>query len=483
MTPRPGPRTSTIRRPREDAQTTETNAEQVASPAPAQTPAPAPAPAPAPPPAPAPTPRVVTPAAYAEPHVANGVDGDALLAELAALGQGELDALLKVQTAKRVRAGDRVTGTVVRVTSDTVFVDIGSKSEAALELHEVDGPAPTVGQSLTAMVLSAGADGIRLAARMSGRAGLGLLEDAKEAGIPVEGRVESRNTGGFTVRVGGVSAFCPVSQIDRLPESDLDRYIGITDRFLIMDIRGKDVVVSRRKLQDEAAEEAGAKLLTTLTPGDALDGVVANVRDFGVFVDLGGLLGLVHRSELGWDPEAAPPSRGDRVSVRVLEVDRDKKKVSLSMKDHALSPWSRVGKDFFEGEVYAGRVTRLVPYGAFVSIAPGLEGLVHISNLANQRVESPAAVVQPGQEVRVRVLGVDWDRQRLDLGIKQAGDEYVEERPASGAGPRPRPAPQSLGTMADLLAGFKVPEKKAAEKVAEKPAAGAPVVRKGGGRR
>ena len=408
------------------------------------------------------------------------LDGDALLAEFEALGKGGLDALLKGQTARRFRAGDRVTGTVVRVTADSIFVDIGGKAEASLDRSELDGAPPALGSSLTAQVLSTGADGIRLASRMSG-AGLSMLEDAHEAGIPVEGRVEARNSGGFTVRIGGVSAFCPVSQIDRVPESALDRYIGLTASFLITDVRGRDVVVSRRKLQYEAAEEMGAKLLTTLKSGDAVEGVVASTRDFGVFVDLGGLLGLVHRSELGWDPEALPPARGDRVSVRVLEVDRDKRKVSLSMKDQALSPWSRVGRDFHEGEVYAGKVTRLVAYGAFVSVAPGLEGLVHISNLANTRVEQPSSVVQPGQDVKVRVLGVDWERQRLDLGIKQAEGATEADLSVAAPGPRAKAAPQSLGTMADLWSKVKLPAPapaKAPAKAPEKAPAPAPKTRR-----
>lgn len=465
LTPRPGPRTSTIRRPREEAVGTETSAESpVVETAPA-----APHSPPAPPAAPAPAPAAA-PAEREARAARQTLDGDALLAELEALGRGGLDALLQGKSARRVRAGDRVTGIVVRVTADTVFVDVGGKAEASLDLSELDA-VPALGDSLTAQVLSTGADGIRLAARMSGRAGVDMLEDAREAGIPVEGRVEARNSGGFTVRIGGVSAFCPVSQIDRVPEADLDRYIGLTASFLIMDIRGRDVVVSRRKLQDEAAEETGAKLLATLKSGDAVEGVVASTRDFGVFVDLGGLLGLVHRSELGWDPEALPPARGDRVSVRVLEVDREKRKVSLSMKDQALSPWSRVGRDFHEGEVYPGKVTRLVAYGAFVSVAPGLEGLVHISNLANARVETPSAVVQPGQDVKVRVLGVDWERQRLDLGIKQAEGAEEHEVGAASSGPRPKAAPQSLGTMADLMSKVKLPPPRAPAPAAAAPAA------------
>lgn len=436
--------TSTIRRPRADA--------PIADPASTEDPA-----GPALPPVVTAfrqsEPRAIAdpPPSAPEPHLT--LDGTALLAELDALGSGGLDALLRGQSARRVAAGDRVEGTVARVTSDTVFVDIGAKSEAILERAELDGPVPVVGEPLVAFVLSTGERGIRLARRLSGHAGLDMLQDAREAEIPVEGRVESRNAGGFVVRVSGTAAFCPASQIDRVPDSDPDHYLGLTALFLVTDIRGKDVVVSRRAVLDRDAEANAARLWETLAPGDALDGQVSATKEYGVFVDVGGLVGLVHKSELGWDPEALPPARGDRVRVRVVEVDREARKLSLSLRDSAVGPWSRVGTDFLEGGVYPGKITRLVPYGAFVSIAPGLEGLVHISNLAERRVDQPAQAVRSGQDVMVRILGVDHERQRLDLGIRQATDEGEMPTPPAGA---TKQGPSSLGTMADLFAGVKI---------------------------
>lgn len=390
------------------------------------------------------------------------MDASALLAEIDALGAGELDLLLRGQTAKRFKSGDRIQGTVVRVTADAVFVDIGGKSEAILDRGELEGALPTLGERLSAFVLSTGADGIRLARRLSGRAGLGALEDARDAGIPVEGRVESRNTGGFTVRIAGAQAFCPVSQIDRHPEADLDRYVGLVGMFMVKDVRGRDVIVSRRDVLEQEAEENAAKLWATVRAGDTFEGVVVTVKEYGVFVDVGGAQGLLHRSELGWDSEALPPARGERIMVRVVEADVEARKLSLSMKDPALSPWSRIGRDFFEGEVYPAKITRLSTFGAFAALAPGLEGLIHISNLSKSRVEQPSHVVKPGDQVRVRILAADHARNRLDLGIKQAEDGYEpEEGERRPSGPAPKAAPQSLGTMADLLSGIKLPAKAA----------------------
>ena len=185
------------------------------------------------------------------------------------------------------------------------------------------------------------------------------------------------------------------------------------------------------------------------------EGVVTGVRDFGVFVDIGGIQGLVHVSELSWDSEATPPSRGDRVSVRVLDVDRDANRMSLSMKDPAFAPWNKVGVDFVIGGVYTGSVTRLTDFGAFVKLAPGLEGLVHISNIAKERIEHPGDVLKTGERVEVRLLNIDDDRQRLGLGIKQV------KEPGADAPKRDKPAPRrhtsgSLGTMADLFGGLKL---------------------------
>lgn len=388
------------------------------------------------------------------------LDASALLAELDALPEGGLEALMfGAATARRFHAGDRASGLVVRVTADTVFVDIGAKSEALMDRAEFEGTLPATGEAISAFVLSTEADGVRLARRLSGRAGLGMIEDAKEAEIPVEGRVEARNSGGFTVHVAGITAFCPVSQIDRYPDTDLDRYIGLSASFMVTDIRGKDVVVSRKAALVRDAAENAEKLWATIKEGDALDGVVAGVKEYGVFVDVGGVTGLMRRSEIGWDPDSIPPARGERVAVRVIEVDRDNRKLGLSMKDPTLGPWSRVGKDFHVGEVYPAKISRLTTFGAFASLAPGLDGLIHVSNLSKTRVEQPSHAVRPGQEVRVRVLGIDHERQRLELGIKQAEEGWEPDETERRA---PAPSgPQSLGTMADLFSAVKLPSKAA----------------------
>ena len=383
---------------------------------------------------------------------------DALLAELEALGPGGLEALLSGRAAREHSPGEQVEGVVVRVTDDVVFVDIGGKSEAILERIELEaGELPVPGDPIRGVVLSAGERGVRLARRLSGRGGRDILEQAQAAGIPIEGRVESRNSGGYVVRVAGQSGFCPASQIDHGSSADPDSYIGQTLLFEIVDLNSRDVVVSRRNLQAEASKAAAAALWDTLGPGDVKEGVVSSVKDYGVFVDIGGVDGLVHRSEIGWDDNATPPARGDRVRVHVIEVDRAAGRVSLSMKDPSVGPWSRVGTEIVEGNVVSGKVARLTAFGAFVSLGGGLDGLIHISNLADRRVEHPSEVVRTGQEVRVRVLGIDADRQRLDLGLKQAGEEAGEESwEPTGRAPVKAAATGSFGTMADLLSGLKV---------------------------
>lgn len=445
------PRHPTIRRPRQDAAPAPTAPVEATAEVAASPPA-SPAPAPVTPPAP-PPPRPVAERLVAEPAVT--VD---LLAELDALGPDGLAALMRGNINRTPGVGDQVRGTVVRVTSDTVFIDIGGKAEAAMDRGEFDEAGPGPGEAITAYVLGVGDGGVRLARRLTGRAGRGVLEDARDSEIPIEGRVESRNSGGFVVRVAGAAAFCPVSQIDRLPGEDLDRFIGLTDLFLVTDLRGKDVVVSRRAIQEQNLAEEAAKLWATLQPGDACNGTVTGSKEFGVFVDVGGIQGLVPKSELGWDAGTTPPARGAAVSVRVLEINRETKRLTLSLRDPSIGPWSRVGKDFVAGEVYPARITRLAAFGAFAQLAPGLEGLIHISNLAEGRVEQAAHVVKPGQEVRVRLMSVDLEKQRLELGIKQAADGYEpqEAPPSRGGGPRPS---ASLGTMADLFAGIQVKPK------------------------
>jgi len=398
--------------------------------------------------APTPAPRPVVPEGPR-------FDGDALMAELGALSANDFAALLSGGMPKRLRPGERVQGIVVRVGHDGVFVDLGSKSEGILDISDAEaGEVFTVGQNLSAFVLSVGERGVRLARRIGGSSATDVLEEARDTGIPVDGKVESRNAGGFTVRIGAVRAFCPVSQIDRHPDADLDSYIGRTLAFRVTDVRDRDVVVSHKAVAEVAAEAEAKELWTTLKEGDVRDGVVVGSRDFGLFVDIGGVRGLVYKRDISWDEEAAAPPQGARVRATVISVDAASKKVNLSLKEQSANPWTAVGTTYAVGGIFPGTVQRLAEFGAFVRLAPGVEGLVHLSNLADKRIGHPSEVLKVGDTVQVRVLAVDKERQRLDLGLRQASqDDWAPPAPKVGAPPAKS---ATLGTFADLFANVKI---------------------------
>lgn len=443
-----GPTTSPVQATR-IARRRAPTAEAAAAPEPVATQAPPPvaahppasAPAPAQAPAPAPVPRP-------------SLDGDALLAELASFDQNELASLLGQAGPVRFEAGDEVDGRVVRISRDTVFVDIGAKSEAWIALVEL-GAMPRPGDRLKARVMEAGASGIRLTRTLSGSSGLDAIEAAKDTGLPIEGRVEARNTGGFVIAMGGLRGFCPVSHIDRHPGTDLDAWIGRTLLFRVIDVRGRDIVLSHRAIADEQAREGAAALWADLKPGQQRQGTITGVAAFGCFVDLGGVSGLVHKSELSWGDDASAPVVGSSVTVRVLEVDPTAGRLSLSLRDPDLNPWSRVGTEIAEGEVYAGTVSRLADFGAFIELLPGLQGLAHISTLSDKRIGHPSEVLTPGQAVSVRVLSIDRERSRLELSLVRDGGTDAAS-PASSAPRRPTTNQGSLGTLGDLLGGLKL---------------------------
>ncbi len=414
---------------------------------------PSPTPAPAVPDSPAEAPETVQAAPAVDPS-RPVLDADALLGELQGLDPAEFGRLLGAGSLSTLEAGDEVEGPVVRVTRDTVFVDIGGKSEAWLPRGEVGDDEAVVGASLRALVLGSGAQGVRLTRSLSGLQSTEALESALEAQIPVDGKVLSRNEGGFQVAVAGATAFCPVSQIDRHPDPDLDRYIGQTLSFRVLELRGRDVVVSHRVIAEEEAATRAEELWATLAPGDGLDGVVVSTRPFGVFVDVGGVTGLVHRSELGWSDDVTVPLRGAHVHVRVIDVDREARRVSLSMKDEGSNPWAKVDEQFPVGTVATGKVVRIVDFGAFVELAPGLQGLVHVSNIAEERVAHPSDRLQVGAHVRVRVLGIDHERQRIELGMRQLLEDGADE--AAPARRTTTTSSGSLGTLGDLLGSLKL---------------------------
>lgn len=396
------------------------------------------------------------PAPAAQAPVRPTVDNDALLAEIQNLSMDDLASLLGGGAPRQLATGDRVEGTVVRITFDSVFVDVGAKSEAVFDAGEFEGkPAPRVGDTLGGFVASAGHRGIRLTRSLAGEGAFEALEAAAEDGTEVEGRVESRNPGGFVVKLGSIRAFCPISQISRLPAEDPDTWLGRTLPFRILEIKDRDIVVSHRKVEEAAAESEAATTWATLEEGDTRSGVVTGVKDFGAFVDIGGVRGLVPRREFGWGFDSPAPKVGTRVDVRVLSVDRDARRVSLSLRDPGARPWSRVGVDFVESGRYAAKVSRLTDFGAFVALAPGLEGLVHVSKLSTERVARPSDVVTEGQTVDVTILAIDHDRERLQLSMREDDAESAAAAPRQKVAKQPK---QSLGTFGDLFAGINLPK-------------------------
>lgn len=343
-----------------------------------------------------------------------------------------------------VRRGDKVTGTVVHVGGSDIFVDIGGKSEALLDADEMrdDSGEITVsnGDSLTLYVATAGGGEVRLSYKMALEArSREAVRTAYAEHVPLEGRIAGQRKGGFDVKFqSGQRAFLPLSQLElfHIADEDLPEYVGKTYEFLITKYEsdGKDLVVSRSQLLREERDHKRDELRQTLEEGQIREGSVSRIVDFGAFVDLGGLDGLVHISEIQWGHAERPQDNlqpGDVVRVKVLRVDAANGKVSLSIKQAEGNPWDNVGTDFTEGEVYAGRVTRVEAYGAFVELAPGLEGLVHVSELAWERVRHAESVVQPGEKVTVKLIRVDLEKRRLGLSIKAlGGDPWNDVVPA-----------------------------------------------------
>lgn len=405
--------------------------------------APAPAPsAPVPPVAPAPVDR--TPA----------LDAAALVDEIQNLSSEDFASLMAGAAAsRRLRSGDKVKGRVVRVTRDAIFCDVGAKSEAMLPRTESDAEI-AVGDVIHATVLSSDDRGLRVGRHLSG-GGEEQLEDAYNSGVSVEGRVESRNTGGFVVRVGGARAFCPLSHMDRTLVEDLDSYVGQSFAFKVLQFGAGDAVVSRRALAEAEAEKRAAATWETLTEGDMREALVVAHHAAGAFVEVDGVRGLIPRREAGWGHDAALPAIGSRVQARVTRADRDTRKLSLSLKDPGSTPWSRVGLDFVEGGAYTGRVTRLTEFGAFINLAPGLEGLLHISRILDKKApkgQSIEDVMKVGDDLRVRIVSVEIERERLQLAVVRPGEpeEAPEPRPTL-----PRDTGK-LGTLADIFGKVKV---------------------------
>jgi small subunit ribosomal protein S1 len=332
--------------------------------------------------------------------------------------------------------GDIVKGRVVKIDSDEVLLDIGYKSEGVIPSRELSirndvdpHEVVTLDEELEALVLTKEDKDGRLILskkRAQYERAWGTIEAIKEAEGVVSGPVIEVVKGGLILDIG-LRGFLPASLVDLRRVRDLHPFVGKTleAKIIELDKNRNNVVLSRRAYLEETQREQRDEFLTNLKPGEIRSGVVSSVVNFGAFVDLGGMDGLVHVSELSWKHVDHPSSVvqvGDEVTVQVLDVDLDRERISLSLKATQQDPWQEFAGGHEVGELVYGRVTKLVPFGAFVQVGEGIEGLVHISEMAIQHVETPEQVVTPGEELWVKIIDVDLERRRISLSIKQAAE-------------------------------------------------------------
>jgi small subunit ribosomal protein S1 len=339
--------------------------------------------------------------------------------------------------------GDVVTGHVVRIDNDEVLVDIGYKSEGVIPASELSirksvDPSDEVelGEEVDALVLTKeDQDGRLILSKKRARfeKAWRRIEAAAESGEPVEGAVIEVVKGGLIIDLG-VRGFLPASLVDIRRVPNLDEYMGqaIECKVIELNRSRNNVVLSRRAVLEEQRKEDRERILDRLQPGQVVEGTISNIVDFGAFVDLDGIDGLIHISELSWSHVNHPSeilSIGDTVSVKVLDIDRQRQRISLGLKQTQEDPWQRVVDTYNIGDELEGNVTKVVTFGAFVEILDGVEGLVHISELAQHHVENPREIIQPGDPVRVKILEIDSERRRLSLSIKRVEGQVLPVRP------------------------------------------------------
>ncbi|WP_319407021.1 30S ribosomal protein S1 [uncultured Desulfosarcina sp.] len=341
-----------------------------------------------------------------------------------------------------LQVGDKIRGRIISIGTSSVFVDTGTKADGVVEKSELldeDGQLQLVeGDELDLYVVSADESEIRLSKAISGMGGVNMLRDAWEQRIPVEGKVVAAIKGGFQVEVIKQRAFCPISQMDLTYVEDPEVYVGQTFPFVIkrFEERGRNIVISRREILQKEMEASRNAFMERVNADAVFEGTVVRIMPFGAFVALApGVEGLVHISELSWSRLDTPEQAvkvGDRLQVKVLSIkDGDKpgtKKIALSVKQAMGDPWVDATNRVRVGDKLMGKVTRCANFGAFVELFPGIEGLVHISEMSyTRRVMRPEEVVVPGDEIMVMVKEFNLDRKRISLSIKDAeGDPWAD---------------------------------------------------------
>jgi predicted RNA-binding protein with RPS1 domain len=380
----------------------------------------------------------------AVPNLRQGLDDDLEEDFEAALAGVEVDALLDQAALvdQPIPPGSKVQGTVLSIGPETAFIDLGNQRQGALQLagiFEEEGELPEVGAVLE---LSVGGrnddDGLYEVAPANRGV---VVEDWSqlEVGMIVQARCTAANKGGLECEVAGLRGFMPASLVSPWRIENFEEMVGQTLESLVTEINpgARRLVLSRRAVIEKQAADARAKMLETLEPGETVEGIVRSVRDFGAFIDIGhGVEGLVHVSQLSWERITDPNEilkPGQAVKAVVKKVDRETGKIGLSIRDLVESPWSRADAKYPMGSTVRGTVSRIADFGAFVKLEPGIEGLIHVSELATRRIRSVGDVVTEGETIECRVLSVDPAEQRLSLSLKAlskadtADDQASEE--------------------------------------------------------
>lgn len=354
---------------------------------------------------------------------------------------------------------DVVTGTVVKINSDEVMVDVGGKSEGVIPIKELSFQKDPdveeivkVGDEIQVMVIKMeNNEGHMVLSkkRADQEKAMDELQQKFENGEVIEAKVVSDVKGGVIVDIGA-RGFVPASHLDTKYVDDIKSFVGNTYRFKIIEFdpnpENRKIILSRRAVLEEEEKAAREAFWTNIEEGQILKGRVQRIANFGAFVDLGGVDGLLHISEMGWGRVKQPTdvvSVGDEIEVYVLNADREKGKISLSLKKLIANPWDNAAEKYPAGTVVTGKVVRIAPFGAFVALEDGVDGLVHISQIAWEHVDKVEDALAIGQEVQVKVLEVDEDRKRISLSIKELKERPVVEKPAAPAKPKRQPKPKS----------------------------------------
>ena len=368
------------------------------------------------------------------------------------------------QSDSWLEPGQKLTGKVLKISAEWIFMDTGLKGEGVIDRKEfldIDGNITVKeGDMVAAYFLSSSHGEMRFTTRIGGGAsGSTQLEQAWQAGVPVEGVVEKETKGGYEVKLGGTTrAFCPYSQMALRRVENPEALIGTRLTFQISEYaeNGRNIVVSRRALLEEEQLRLKEEAHAGISEGMTVTGTVTSLQDFGAFVDIGGLEGLLPVSEIGWSrikDVREVLSVGQQLKVVVKSIDRDKDRISLSVKDTLADPWEQVPDKFPEGSFHTGTVARLDTFGAFVTLSDGVDGLLHISRLGGgKRINHPREVVKEGEQIEIKIESIDRSNRRISLALAGPARAAAEEEATlSELRRQADDAPKGMGTLGDML--------------------------------